>query len=50
MSRVEAWVDPANEPSLHLLAAAGFEREGVLCAFLDHSDRRGDAVVFSRIA
>ncbi|MDA0169092.1 GNAT family N-acetyltransferase [Solirubrobacter taibaiensis] len=50
MARVEAWVDPDNEPSLRLLASAGFEREGVLRAFLDLGDRRGDAVVLSRIA
>jgi RimJ/RimL family protein N-acetyltransferase len=49
MARVEAWVDPDNEPSIRLLASAGFKREGLLRAFLDYGDRRGDAVVFSRI-
>jgi RimJ/RimL family protein N-acetyltransferase len=50
MARVEAWVDPDNVPSQRLLKSAGFEREGVLRAFLDYGDRRGDAVVFSRIS
>jgi ribosomal-protein-alanine N-acetyltransferase len=49
MARVEAWVDPDNEPSIRLLAAAGFAREGLLRAFLDYGHRRGDAIVFSRI-
>jgi ribosomal-protein-alanine N-acetyltransferase len=49
VARVEAWVDPGNEPSIRLLAAAGFAREGLLRAFLDYGDRRGDAIVFSRI-
>lgn len=48
-ARVEAWVAPGNLPSQRLLAAAGFEREGVLRAFLDYGERRSDAVVFSRI-
>jgi RimJ/RimL family protein N-acetyltransferase len=49
MARVEAWVDPDNEPSLRLLLSAGFAREGRLRAFLDHGGRRGDAIVLSRI-
>jgi RimJ/RimL family protein N-acetyltransferase len=49
IARVEAWVDPDNEPSLRLLTSAGFQREGLLRAFLDYGERRGDAVVFSRI-
>jgi ribosomal-protein-alanine N-acetyltransferase len=48
IARVEAWVDPGNEPSQRALASAGFVREGVLRAFLSDGARRGDAVVFSR--
>jgi L-amino acid N-acyltransferase YncA len=49
-ARVEAWVSPANVASQRLLAAAGFAREGVLRNFTDFGDRRGDVVVFSRVA
>src|SRR4051812_31916985 len=47
-ARVEAWVDPDNEPSQRALAAAGFVREGVLRSFLGRDGAHGDAVVFSR--
>jgi [ribosomal protein S5]-alanine N-acetyltransferase len=50
LARVEAWVEPDNAPSLHVLERAGFEREGVLRSFLSFSGRRADAVVLSRIA
>jgi RimJ/RimL family protein N-acetyltransferase len=50
LARLEAWVEPENEPSLRVLAAAGFEREGVLRSFLCLAGRRADAVVLSRIA
>lgn len=50
LARLEAWVEPDNQPSLCVLAAAGFAREGVLRAFLTLGDRRADAVVLSRIA
>jgi RimJ/RimL family protein N-acetyltransferase len=46
--RVEAWVEPQNQASQRLLAAAGFAREGVLRSFLTFGDRRADAVVFAR--
>jgi ribosomal-protein-alanine N-acetyltransferase len=48
-ARVEAWVEPGNEPSLRALASAGFVREGVLRSFLADGDRRADAVVLARI-
>jgi ribosomal-protein-alanine N-acetyltransferase len=50
VARLEAWVEPGNEPSLRVLAAAGFAREGVLRNFLLLGSRRADAVVLSRIA
>ena len=49
VARLEAWVEPDNEPSLRVLAAAGFAREGVLRSFLTLGGRRADAVVLSRI-
>jgi len=48
-ARVEAWVEPDNFASLHLLTSAGFTREGVLRSFLSFDNRRADAVVFSRL-
>jgi [ribosomal protein S5]-alanine N-acetyltransferase len=50
IARLEAWVEPENEPSLRVLAAAGFVREGVLRSFLCLGGRRADAVVLARIA
>ena len=51
LARVEALVEPGNAPSLRVLAAVGFEREGVLRSFLAFPDgRRSDAVVLSRVA
>jgi [ribosomal protein S5]-alanine N-acetyltransferase len=50
VARVEAWVEPDNEPSQHVLRAAGFQREGVLRSYLAFETRRADAVVFSCIA
>ncbi|HWH93662.1 MAG TPA: GNAT family N-acetyltransferase [Baekduia sp.] len=48
--RVEAWVEPDNEPSQRVLRAAGFRRERVLRSFLDFGSRRADAVVFACVA
>jgi ribosomal-protein-alanine N-acetyltransferase len=48
--RVEAWVDPDNQPSLRLLIAAGFVREGLLRSFLATGKKRHDMVVLSLIA
>ncbi len=50
MSRVEAWVEPENTASRHVLESAGFELEGRLRAFLSFATRRADALVYSRIA
>lgn len=49
VARVEAWVEPGNEASRRVLAAAGFQQEGTLRSFLAFQSRRADAVVFSRI-
>ena len=49
-ARVEAWVAPANAPSLRTLAAAGFTQEGVLRSFMPADDGRSDVVVLSRLA
>ena len=49
VARVEAWVEPDNEASRRVLAAAGFQQEGILRSFLAFQGRRADAVVFSRI-
>ena len=46
-ARVEAWVRPENQPSLRSLAAAGFQREGLLRSFLDFADGRSDMVVWA---
>ena len=50
LSRVEAWVETDNTASQHVLAAAGFEREGTLRSFLSFPTRRADAMVFSTVA
>jgi [ribosomal protein S5]-alanine N-acetyltransferase len=50
VARVEAWVEPGNEPSQQVLHRAGFRREGVLRSFLAYETRRADAVVFSCVA
>ena len=49
-ARIEAWVEPDNEPSRSVLHAAGFELEGRLRSFLAIGDSRSDALVYSRIA
>lgn len=48
-ARVEAWVEPDNTASQRVLAANGFEREGLLRGFLVLGTRRTDIVVFSRL-
>lgn len=47
LSRVEAWVEPDNSASQHVLIAAGYELEGTLRSFLSFPTRRADAMVFS---
>jgi ribosomal-protein-alanine N-acetyltransferase len=49
-ARVEALVEPGNEPSQRVLRAAGFQREAVLRSFLAFETRRADAVVYSCVA
>src|SRR3954454_12794519 len=49
IARLEAWVEPDNQPSQRLVVSAGFAREGVLRSFLSFADRRADAIVFSRV-
>jgi transposase len=49
IARLEALVEPDNQPSQRLLVSAGFAREGVLRSFLSFADRRADAIVFSRV-
>lgn len=50
LARVEAWVEPDNDPSIAVLTRCGFEREGRLRSFLALPSGRSDALVFSRIA
>jgi RimJ/RimL family protein N-acetyltransferase len=50
LSRVEAWVEPDNWASQHVLASAGYEHEGTLRSLLSFSTRRADAMVFSFVA
>jgi RimJ/RimL family protein N-acetyltransferase len=49
-ARVEALVEPANVASQRVVEAAGFQREGLLRAYLQFADRRGDAAVYSLLA
>lgn len=48
-ARVEAWVDPDNEPSQKVLQRNGFVREGVLRNFMEFAGVRTDLVVYSRL-
>lgn len=48
-ARIEAWVEPDNKSSQHVLAAAGFELEGRLRSFLALGSTRSDALVYARI-
>jgi RimJ/RimL family protein N-acetyltransferase len=48
-ARVEAWVEPDNTASRRVLAANGFEREGLLRGFLSFATRRADVFVYSRL-
>jgi len=50
LARVEAWVEPENSASQHVLTACGFQHEGNLRSFLSFPTRRADAMVFSRVA
>lgn len=48
-ARIEAWVEPDNTASQHVLTSAGFELEGRLRSFLTTGTTRSDALVFSRV-
>jgi RimJ/RimL family protein N-acetyltransferase len=48
--RVEAWVEPDNVASQHVLVAAGFELEGLLRSFLVLGTRRADVLSYSRVS
>ncbi len=50
LARVEAWVEPDNSTSRHVLTTSGFELEGTLRSFLSFGTRRSDAMVFARVA
>jgi [ribosomal protein S5]-alanine N-acetyltransferase len=50
LARVEAWVEPDNDPSIAVLDRCGFECEERLRSFLALKSRRTDALVFSRVA
>ena len=46
---IEAWVEPDNDASQRVLAANGFQCEGLLRSFLVIRSRRADVRVYSRI-
>lgn len=48
--RVEAWVEPGNDPSVALLNGSGFHFEGRLRSYLSIGSGRSDALVFSSIS
>ena len=47
MGRIQALVHPGNEPSLRVLARAGFREEGTLRAYRGAGDGREDRIVLS---
>jgi RimJ/RimL family protein N-acetyltransferase len=47
LSRIEAFVEPDNGPSMRVLERAGFMREGLLRSYLVLEQARSDAVVYS---
>lgn len=47
LQRLEAWVEPDNQPSQSTLLSAGFTQEGRLRSFLTIGGRPSDALVFS---
>jgi RimJ/RimL family protein N-acetyltransferase len=49
IARIEALVEPVNIASQRVVAAAGFEREGLLRSYLALGDRRADAIIYSRL-
>jgi ribosomal-protein-alanine N-acetyltransferase len=49
LARVEALVEPDNTASQHVLASAGFRREGHLRSSLVFKGRRADAFIYSLV-
>ena len=50
LRRIEAWVEPENLSSQHVLISAGFQQEGRLRNFLTVRGKSSDALVYSVIA
>jgi ribosomal-protein-alanine N-acetyltransferase len=50
LHRVEAATMPGNSPSIRVLEACGFEREGVARGFLKINGRWEDHILFARLA
>lgn len=49
LRRLEAWVEPQNMASQHVLRNAGFQQEGRLRNFFNKANETSDALVFSAI-
>lgn len=49
LARVEALVEPRNEPSQRVLERNGFQREGHLRSYLVFGEQRRDALIYSLI-
>ncbi len=47
LARLEAFVEPQNAASIRTLEHAGFQREGLLRAYLAFATRRADAFIYS---
>ena len=47
LDRVEAFVEPSNGASIGVLKGAGFQREGLLRAYLAFDTRRADVFVYA---
>lgn len=46
-TRIELWAEPENEPSLRVAERAGFQREGLLRAYIAIKGRRHDVFMYS---
>jgi len=49
IDRIEAHVEPGNEPSQRVLERVGFRREALLRAYLEFPTRRADALVYALV-